>query len=237
MYEPGYPNQTVPQISSLVFGLHRTADGRLGYIDRSTPHAVNHLIVGDLGNEEILLVACDDGDVMGFHVHRIKKRLEETFGFECESIPFFIENVGLSAWGLAIHKEARLIAVSANTHEITVFAFALGHGSSSGSDDDSMDDIAFIETLQENSRWNSIDIPYDPKQRSSRNLIVRLKHHVTNIPSIAFCNGAADPHGQYLVSTDISGATYVWDVWRQRPVARKALGDMTPRNTPSGRGA
>ncbi|TGJ86642.1 hypothetical protein E0Z10_g2129 [Xylaria hypoxylon] len=33
-----------------------------GYIDHNMPHQMNHLIIGDLGNEEILLLACDDGD-------------------------------------------------------------------------------------------------------------------------------------------------------------------------------
>jgi hypothetical protein len=38
---------------------------------------------------------------------------------------FFAENVGESAWGLAIHSQSRLIAVGSNAHEIQVFAFAL----------------------------------------------------------------------------------------------------------------
>jgi WD40 repeat protein len=35
-------------------------------------------------------------------------------------------NVGLSAWGVALHKERRLLAVSANTRKITVFELAVG---------------------------------------------------------------------------------------------------------------
>lgn len=34
-------------------------------------------------------------------------------------------NVGASAWGLAIHREARLLAISANTHQIRVVAYGL----------------------------------------------------------------------------------------------------------------
>lgn len=34
---------------------------------------------------------------------------------------FFLENVGDSAWGLAIHEKSRLIAVSSNKKEVTVF--------------------------------------------------------------------------------------------------------------------
>lgn len=36
-----------------------------------------------------------------------------------------LQNVGISAWGLAIHQEARLIAVSANSANVDIFAPAL----------------------------------------------------------------------------------------------------------------
>ena len=134
---------------------------------------------------------------------------------ECRLDAFFIENVGMSAWGLAIHKEARLIAVSANTHEITVFAFALGPESSPESVDTG-DDISFMEGLGENTDWNTVEGPYDPEQRSSRNLIIHLTAHEANIPNIAFCNSDADKIGQWLVSTDIEGQTSVWDIWQQK---------------------
>lgn len=38
---------------------------------------------------------------------------------------FFLENVGSSAWGLAIHQKSRLIAVSSNNHEVTVFVHGI----------------------------------------------------------------------------------------------------------------
>lgn len=37
----------------------------------SLPHGINNIKVGDLGNLEILLVACDDGDVIAFYTHLI----------------------------------------------------------------------------------------------------------------------------------------------------------------------
>jgi hypothetical protein len=36
---------------------------------------------------------------------------------------FFHENVGQSVWGLAIHEQSRLIAVSSNAREVTLFIF------------------------------------------------------------------------------------------------------------------
>lgn len=195
---------------------------RRGYINPSNPHAINHLIVGDLGNDEILLLACDDGDVIAFRVRSIHQAAQrdpdESVCIRPGLEAFFVENVGLSAWGLAVHKDARLIAVSANTHEITIFAFALRYGSSSDSESGTDDDATFIRALQQNAKWNAIKKPYDPEQRSSRNLIIRLTGHNTNIPSIAFCNNERDPDGRFLASTDIAGHTYVWDVWRQTSV-------------------
>ena len=222
VYVPDHANQTLPQECILTLDLPRTATGRRGYIDPSNPHAANHIIIGNLGNEEILLVACDDGDVIGFTVRSIcLARQLNAEGDEkrgCGQEAFFLENVGLSAWGLAVHEEARLIAVSANTTEITVFAFALGYASSSESDVERNDDMAYIETLQGNSDWNPVEQPYETEQRSSRNLIIHLRKHYENVPNISFCNGDADPDGRLLVSTDIAGNTLIWDIWKQQPV-------------------
>lgn len=113
-----------------------------GHINPTMPQVISHMVVGELGDEEILLVARDNGDVAAWYTHTIARYIEtdpsrskETSQRNSESsghdsrLPspkhFFADNVGMSAWGLAIHKESRLIAVSANTHEITVFAFAM----------------------------------------------------------------------------------------------------------------
>ncbi|KAG4220355.1 hypothetical protein PC116_g31166, partial [Phytophthora cactorum] len=100
-----------------------------GYLDNVFPHQVNHMIVGNLGEEEILLLAYDDGDVIGYYTRSIEKELlrREREGRDNETIPepFFHENVGKSAWGLAVHKNSRLIAVSSNSHNVCVFVFAL----------------------------------------------------------------------------------------------------------------
>ena len=100
-----------------------------GTIDREFPHQVNHLIVGDLGIKEILLLAFDDGDVIAYYTAQIEEALvqrETKEGRPSNPIePFFHENVQRSAWGLAIHKQSRLIAVGTNNHNVAVFIFAL----------------------------------------------------------------------------------------------------------------
>lgn len=121
-----------------------------GHVNRGCPHCVNHIKVGDLGDKEILLIARDNGDVVAWYTELIARQVEERrrtprypdirsddeddddddADAEEPLLPsprhFFADNVGASAWGLAIHKRDRLIAVSSNTQEVTVFAFALG---------------------------------------------------------------------------------------------------------------
>lgn len=100
-----------------------------GGVDRVFPHQVNHLVVGDLGEEEILLLAFDDGDVIAYYTKHIENALIQRDEDGTEKPrpvqPFFHENVGKSAWGLAIHAKSRLIAVGSNMHSVTVFILAL----------------------------------------------------------------------------------------------------------------
>lgn len=191
------------------------------------------MIVGDIGQEEILLVSCDDGDVIAFTTGSFERAIQENhsefpdIGLRISA--FFVENVGQSAWGLAIHKAARLIAVSANTHEVTVFAFALGRASSPESNPEEEDGIfaSSVDELNGIDHWNSLTGPYRPEERATRNIKVTLTDHDTNIPSISFCNSEADPYGQYLASTDIDGRTFVWDVWQQKIIDDLSAGGST----------
>ena len=132
-----------------------------GGIDREFPHQVNHLIVGDLGLKEILLLAFDDGDVIAYYTAQIEEALVHQESKEERSLvpiePFFHENVDKSAWGLAIHKESRLIAVGTNNHNVAVFIFALTgipyhHVPNT-------DPVEFFRNLAKNERGNIVD-PY-----------------------------------------------------------------------------
>jgi len=160
-----------------------------GFIDETFPHSVNHLKLGKLGDFEVLLMACDDGDVIAYYTHRKDDRapilsnlllirscdisqrnmltshppsalegdhprFELYRSTNCQDpavsilicfrsrlimCRFFHENVGKTAWGLAIHEKSRLIAVSSNLREVTVFCF----GSSSAAD------ITRVDLLEE----------------------------------------------------------------------------------------
>lgn len=133
VYEPQFPSQSLGE-ADFVLKLPRSNPPRPGYINARIPHGVNHLIVSDLGTEEVLVIACDDGDVLAYHIRLIhdmvkRNRQQDVKTRNPKSAadlrPFFHVNVGMSAWGLAVHKGARLVAVSSNTHDISIYAWAL----------------------------------------------------------------------------------------------------------------
>ncbi|KAJ5504895.1 Ribonucleotide reductase transcriptional regulator CRT10 [Penicillium fimorum] len=200
-----------------------------GYIDRSRPHTINHIIVDDLGVDEVLLLATDSGNVTGYNVEAIFSAINRSakYGgdrpFDAHEVkPFFAEHVQLSAWGLATHKFARLIAVSANTGVITVFAFALvddvsesDDGSPSLSETSNMGDSDILE-----STWVSIDsapsmekLKKDMPHHRTRNLRLSYRGHFDNIPCVSFANFELDPNGLWMISTDILNRVFVWRVW------------------------
>jgi len=143
-----YPENAAAGEWSMQIDLEPSKPDLPGHMPRTKPHAVNHLIVDDLGNLEIVLVAHDDGDVVGFYTHDLEramqdfetarrhKQAESTDTSDIDSTPykdcinnsakpFFQFNLVQSVWGLAVHPTQRLIAISTNGPHIWVFAFAL----------------------------------------------------------------------------------------------------------------
>ena len=63
---------------SLVLCLPQTEKAKAvgGYNDPGKPHCVNNMIVGNLGSKEVLLLCCDDGDVMAFYTDKFARHAE-----------------------------------------------------------------------------------------------------------------------------------------------------------------
>ena len=235
VYTPSFPEQIITTKPELIITLGRSRPGLTGYLDMSRPHAVNHLIVGDIGDEEVVVVACDDGDVISYTVRSISLAIDEkaetVFGHEpsrkqgitstgltgwtnmilpvvgpneclgCRILaPWFHENVGASAWGLATHKQAMLLAVSSNSKDVHVFAPSLAVPKTNPGP----------QTLQRFTPWRNGSAIRD----RTVGRIVTLQGHAANIPNIAFCDNTLDLGGMYLTSTDIDGHTIIWDIWR-----------------------
>lgn len=198
-----------------------------GYIDRVGHHQMNNLIIGDLGDEEILLFACDDGDILAYYTSKIENRLlylesgHSPDGMDPVQ-PFFHQNVGISAWGLAIHKESRLIAVGSNKHEIHVFVFAL-----KGSSSTSLQWITtgvketFIRLRNPNTNLPGSEHRKTPLPCRQRKLNYCLVFETlaagNNIPNVAFTSDA-DGRAAAVLGVDISGNLWAADIWSFGPV-------------------
>lgn len=252
MYQPRFPEQAIDHRPALKFRLPVSGPKLPGEIDRAHPHAINQIVVGDLGNEELLVCVCDDGDVVAYATRTLATCIEDaqssgsSKSIDGERIRTFLHrNVGRSAWGIAIHQAGRLIAVSANSRTVTVFAFALGSESSSDSNSENEDDDRLnssttprLNAVEWEKRPNLGTTPRNlseeclPAERSTSNFEITLSGHGANVPNVAFCNTDDDPTGRYLISIDIDGVTCTWDLWQGKGVTKSP---RTPR-TPSSRG-
>ncbi|KAI9642277.1 hypothetical protein NHQ30_009079 [Ciborinia camelliae] len=141
--------QILPGVPDLILRLPKSKDAGDGHLDISRPHAVNNLMIGNLGDKEILLFCADDGDVAAYYTDLLAEEIQQAVESTASSIPigsttpFFLENVGISAWGLAIHQNSRLIAVSSNRHEVTVFV----HGTNRNKPGDEPCNCAVVDTV------------------------------------------------------------------------------------------
>jgi hypothetical protein len=104
----------------------------------------------------------------------------------------FHENVKKSAWGLAIHSKSRLIAVSTNIHEITVFVFATR---SKFGDVEDEEELVAIEAA---ARWHKDLFPrraFTPRspvedRQTGYRIVFPLRTRGENIPTVAFTSDA-----------------------------------------------
>ena len=232
VYQPKFPFQKLAGKPSLTIPATLAEPKAQGYIDARQSHTINHIIVGDLGTEEILLVATDSGNIAAYHTKAIRDAIaKDPYKYSADGRSdfvgvraFFSHWVHESAWGLAIHKEARMIAVSANTPfstpsqddhaKITVFAFAL-----TGQVDAeyTVNDGGAVEPLEQ-LEWKAwVPIPYEPWLGDrTHNYKTVLSGHIDNIPNISFINSSHDRDGSWLLSTDIGGRMKLWHVWIRR---------------------
>lgn len=174
-----------------------------------------------LGQDEIILVTCDDGDVIGYRTDEIQRVFdlrakssedEQEIQFEDSVRTFLHRNVGASAWGLAIHREARMIAISANTHKVTVIAYALAKivessDESFGSSDSELEECDGVE--------NQMDFP-SPRQQD--HVITLSARH--NVPAVSFNNNGDNSSGRWLSSSSINGEALIWDLHQPKEPAR-----------------
>ncbi|ERT03115.1 hypothetical protein HMPREF1624_01420 [Sporothrix schenckii ATCC 58251] len=204
-----------------------TAAGRQlgGHMSHDFPHQANQIKIGDFGGMEIVVLAYDDGDVVAYYTHHIvayvenipKRRHRGPQRARRLPKPFFRETVGATAWGLAIHSQSRLIAVSSNLREVNVFAFAIQPPRADDplqhktqplvvpSDDLSPTTYAGASALELESMLRQRDRYW--------RILLPIGTSGHNIPSIDFIS---DPAGiaEKVAAVDILGSIFIMDIWK-----------------------
>jgi hypothetical protein len=247
VYVPQYPSQAIEREPALIVPSQPTSPTLRGYIDPRQPHSINNLVVQHLGNDEVVATVRDDGDVdavlvsasltlhpVGMSRHALMdtkvRHIVQAIGQRAlqdssidvvadEVRPIFQSNVGMSAWGLAIHTQARILATSSNAHEVRVFKFGLLHEAHSPEDDAA--DTAGVagegnassDEQSENMQTSDEEAESHPKRRPM-DVTQRVLNGDTNIPYIAFCNTGDDPGARWLLTTDIAGYCRIMDLHR-----------------------
>lgn len=242
VYEPEFPFQTLRRSPVIFIRPTLKEPNARGYLSSHregiSDHCINHLMVGDLGTQEILLIATDSGNVTAYYTSAILEAIKkEPYHFSKQALsdmvglrPFFSQHVVQSAWGLTIHKHARMIAVSANTPNsmqpprgedlsasINVFAFALTPEIVS---QETATSSSFIDTDASLSYpdWQQWIPERDSgalnRDRNFRIVLGGWNGHDHNIPNISFVNTSEDEQGTWLLSTDINGSMKLWQIWQ-----------------------
>ncbi|TDZ31711.1 hypothetical protein C8035_v001292 [Colletotrichum spinosum] len=217
VYRPrSVPKQTLPREPNLIFATKPDLIARRvgGSLDETFHHQINHIATGFLGREEVLVSVYDDGSVFVYYTRPIAEYVDKKL-LGCKGsnpVPtyFFADNVGRSAWGIAVHQKSRLIAVSSNRHEVTVFAFGLYR----------------LPEAMSRRRERSDDSHEQAVLRRKRNwrIVIPLGIFGNNIPNIAFWDDDAGL-AEKIAAIDVRGVVWILDIWRPRT---KAIG-IPPR--------
>lgn len=132
--------------------------------------------------------------------------------FKIPNITRYIhENVSISAWGIAIHEKSRLIAVSSNLREVTVFVPAYTQVTPPAKDTlPALDKIVeIVEKVDLPNKTKSVLFPPSDVDNISVNFrlrsyrtILQLGSEGHNIPSITFANDK-DGNAQSVIASDV----------------------------------
>jgi len=230
VYAPQFPSQFIAREPTLIVPSQPSSHGLQGYLDPRHPHTINHLVVQFLGNDEVIATVRDDGDVEVVLVRHVLQAIEtrsalgSIIGPVADEIkPVFQSNVGISAWGLAIHTEARILATSSNAHEVRVFKFGLLHKEECPGDDHFDDPAQSGDHVLAQDGKGSEQTDPDASSTGSNHgtpgtdhrhmdVTQRLLNGGANIPYIGFCNTGDDPQARWLLTTDISGYCRIMDL-------------------------
>ena len=87
VYRPQNPQQALPREPDLILEPPQSREAiRKNLIDRYRGHIINHLIIGNLGDKEILLCSCHDGDVIAYYTQVIENAIRNALAGHVGSV-------------------------------------------------------------------------------------------------------------------------------------------------------
>lgn len=164
----------------------------------------------------------DDGSSASVPAGQNKTLPQKSMGYP---EPFFHENAGLTAWGLAIHQESRLIAVSSNRREVTVWAFALTDTTADPRTPSVAVEYSNLEArVRKRARNWRLSQPYAVLSRiynanNAGRIVVTFAKEASNLPNICFLDDE-DGYAEKVCAIDINGETWIADIWKTHQAPR-----------------
>ncbi|KAG0288989.1 hypothetical protein BGZ96_007344 [Linnemannia gamsii] len=176
--------------SALPTLVDRISDPRSTDEEESLDRTINAMQVGYLGSEEVLVTANDAGEVCVWFTSNLRRT------------PILL-SVTESAWGIAIHTERRLIAISTNAHTVTVFHCGTN---------------SRISPQHYPSQPASMPLTATEDPTTSQQI---LSGHGHNIPCVTF-----SPCGHFIATASVDRTCRTWRLSDGQQIQQKALGPL-----------
>ncbi|KAF9914423.1 hypothetical protein BX616_008357 [Lobosporangium transversale] len=180
--------------------------------DHVNDRTINVMKIGYLGTEEVLVTADETGDVCVWFTMNLRRD------------PLLL-SVGKSAWGIAIHSEQRLIAISCNAHTVTVFHCGIDScwsqrvlsrdNSSTRTDNGAGAILTNVASLATSTPLPS----FEPHIEHTSQQILRGHQH--NIPSVTFSRC-----GNFLATASVDRTCRTWRLSDGQQIQHKSLGPL-----------
>ncbi|KAF9956140.1 hypothetical protein BGZ70_010029 [Mortierella alpina] len=173
--------------------------------DQLNDKTINILQIGHLGTEEVLVSADEAGDVCVWFTMNLQRE------------PLLL-SVTESAWGVAIHSEKRLIAVSSNAHTVTIFHCGLD---TQLSHQDLVADTDRQEAAESQERPRATGtepVSTSPWEQTSQQI---LRGHGHNIPCVTF-----SPCGEFVATASVDQTCRTWRLSDGKQIQQKSLGQL-----------
>ncbi|KAG0330751.1 hypothetical protein BG004_002002 [Podila humilis] len=188
-----YPTLTPTSPPKLVAALEDPRNSQ----DTELDTMINALRVDYLGMEEIVATVNHTGGLCVW------------FTMNLQRDPFLLRT-SESAWGLAIHAEQRMIAVSTNAHLIDIFHFGVDSPVLRKPAKRLIPEPSTATAATSSSTLSTLSESHEV-----------LKGHLHNIPCISF-----SPCGRFLASTSLDGTCRIWNLATAKVIQQSTFGDL-----------